>query len=197
MTGKDDKKIIFRRMKILIFSLTVTIFLFSCSLDYDTSVKEELSDTIPSSILYDVSRVQVKNGVPRASFSAEEAKIWEEREDTELFDVKFLEYDSSRGILTEGTADYLLINKNNDATIQGNISGYSSQNEASMTAESLQWEDETRILKSTDEKRVEISMDDGSVLKGRGFNADFYSNTIGFSSDVNGSIETSPGDADE
>ena len=173
------------------------IFVLSCSLDYDSSVKDELSDTIPSSILYDVSRVQMKNSVPRASFSAREARVWEEREDTELFNVEFLEYDSSRGVLTEGTADYLLINKNNDATIQGNISGYSSQNEASMSAESLQWEDETRVLKSIDEKQVEISMDDGSVLRGKGFNADFYSNTIGFLSEVNGSIETSSGESDE
>ncbi len=184
-------------MKPILLLSIFGVLIFSCSLEYENSVSEELSETIPSSILFNVAQVQVKNGSPRASFSAQEARIWEEREDTELYKVEFLEFDGHRSIITRGVADYLLIDKNNNATITGNISGYSAQNEAAMVADSLQWEDETRSLKSLNESSVEISMDEGSVLKGNGFTADFYTNTIIFSSQVEGVIDTETDVADD
>ena len=172
----------------LIYSLFLTFFV-SCSLEYDTSVQDELSETIPSSVLYNVEQVQVKEGSPRAFFSAEEAKVWDERDDTELFHVKFQEFDRARRIITDGEADYILINGNNDATISGNISGYSLNNEASLKAETLNWKDETRELESPGDEDVTISLDGGTVLEGAGFAADFYTNTVVFSTHVSGNIE--------
>ena len=87
-------------------------------------------------------------------------------------------------------ADYILINDNNDASIEGGISGRSIRNEASIEAENLDWKDETRELSSSSDGFVTISLDGGTVLKGAGFSADFYTETIGFSSRVEGNIES-------
>lgn len=152
-------------------------------------MSDELSETIPSSILYNVEQIQVKNGSPKAVFSAEEARVWSEQENTEMFNVQFLEFDEKRNTITDGSADYVVIGDNHDATIKGQISGYSLRNEASIQADELSWMDEDRELSSPGEKRVIISLDGGTVLEGSGFSADFFTNTIGFSASVKGSIE--------
>jgi len=169
--------------------LLCSLILFSCSLEYDSSVSDELSETIPSSILFNVEQVQVKNGIPKAVFSAEEARVWNDQENTEMFNVQFLEFDEKRKTITDGSAEYVVISDNHDATIKGEISGYSLRNEASIQADELIWIDEERDLSSPGEKKVIISLDGGTVLEGSGFSADFFTNTIGFSSEVKGLIE--------
>ena len=176
-----------KKTGILLYTLFISL---ACSLEYDSSVRDELSETVPSSVLYGVEQIQVKNGTPRAAFSAAEARIWKEKENTELFDLQFLEFDESGEVITEGTADFLSINDNNDATIIGEISAYSKRNEASIKAEQLNWVDEKRELTSQGDGPVIISLDSGSILQGAGFTADFYSNTIEFTTAVEGSIAT-------
>ncbi len=177
-------------MKKPVFFLVSLIIIASCQLEYDTSVRDELSESVPSSVLFNVEQIQVKNGNPKASFTAQEAYLWSEKEETELYSVQFLEFDENREIITDGVADYILINDNNDASIKGGISGRSIRNEASIEAENLDWKDETRELSSSIDGLVIISLDGGTVLKGAGFSADFYTETIGFSSRVEGNIES-------
>jgi LPS export ABC transporter protein LptC len=190
LTWERDKKIIFEDMKSPSVYPFFILLIFSCKLNYDSSVSDVFSESVPSSVLYEVQQVEVKNGTPKTSFSAQEAKIWDKREDTELFSVEFLEYDGNKEVVTNGTADYLILNNNNDASIEGNVRGYSVRNEASIKAEELSWQDETRELSSTDDDVVEITLDGGTELRGSGFSADFYTNTMGFSSRVEGDIET-------
>ena len=169
---------------LLIFSIS------ACSLEYEDSMSETLDASIPTSRLYDVRRVQVQGGNPKISFEAEEAVVWEEKEETELFEFVFNEFDEQRDVITTGEADYLLISDSNDAEITGNIYGYSSRNEASIRAESLNWLDENRELSSAGDSEVVIEMDNGSVMEGRGFKADMYTNTTGFSSEISGVLES-------
>ena len=176
-----------KKIGIILYSL---LFALSCSLEYDSSVSDELSETVPSSVLYGVEQIQVKNGTPRAAFSAAEARVWEKKDSTELFEVKFQEFDEKGEVITEGVADYLSINDKNDATISGGISAYSNRNEASIKADELNWVDDKRLLTSPGGNPVVISLDGGSVLQGLGFSADLYTNTIGFTGSVEGSIET-------
>lgn len=166
------------------------IVITGCSLDYDSSVTESLDESIPTSRLYGVKRVQVQEGQPKVTFEAEEAVVWEKREETELFDFVFNEFGEQRDIITRGEADYLIITDYNDAEIEGNIYGYSVRNEASVEADNLKWTDEKRLLSSRDESVVSIEMDNGSLLEGRGFNADLYTNTTTFSSGIGGVLES-------
>ncbi|MDC7233387.1 MAG: hypothetical protein PQJ58_09140 [Spirochaetales bacterium] len=177
-------------MRKLCFIPVFSFFLLSCSLDYGSSVTETLDESIPTSRLYGVKRVQVQNGIPKVTFEAEEAVVWEEREETELFDFVFSEFDSRRDIITRGEADYLLITDANDAVVEGDIYGYSVRNEASIEADNLKWADEKRLLSSREESTVVIEMDNGSVLEGKGFEADLYTNTSSFSAGIGGVLES-------
>jgi LPS export ABC transporter protein LptC len=174
-----------------VFSFLILIVLISaCSLDYDSSITESLDESIPTSRLYGVKRVQVQEGKPKVTFEAEEAVVWEEREETELFEFVFNEFDNQRDIITRGEAEYLLISDNNDAEVVGNIYGYSVRNEASVEADNLKWNDEKRILSSRDDSFVIIEMDNGSILDGRGFKADLYTNSTTFSLGISGTLES-------
>lgn len=170
--------------------LIFIILISSCSLNYDTSVTESLDESIPTSRLYGVKRVQVQDGIPKVTFEAEEAVVWEEREETELFDFVFNEFDNQRDIITRGEAEYLLISDNNDAQIEGDIYGYSIRNEASVDADNLKWMDEKRILSSREDSFVSIELDNGSVLEGYGFKANLYTNSTTFSAGISGTLES-------
>jgi LPS export ABC transporter protein LptC len=170
--------------------------LSACSLEYEDSMAETLDESIPTSRLYEVKRVQVQGGRPKVSFEADEAVVWEKREQTELFEFVFNEFDEERAVITTGEADYLLISDSNDAEISGNVYGYSSRNEASIRAESLNWLDETRELSSGGDSQVTIEMDNGSVMEGRGFKADMYTNTTSFESGIGGTLESGSEDGE-
>ena len=107
-----------------------------------------------------------------------------------MFEFVFKEFDNTRAVITSGEADYLLISDNNDATIKGNIYGYSLKNESSVKADHLAWLDEKRELSSLEDTTVTISMDNGSLLEGEGFIADLYTNTTIFSSRIGGYLES-------
>ncbi len=171
-------------------SILAVFLLISCSLEYDSSVTEEMDTSIPTSSLNHVKRVQVQQGSPKVVFEAETAVVWEEREETELSDFTFLEYDENQEIITRGQAKYLLISDDHDAEVDGDIYGYSIRNEASITAENLYWNDKERILSSDQDKQVTIEMDNGSLLQGKGFEADMYTNTTRFKSGISGSLES-------
>jgi hypothetical protein len=177
-------------VKKILFSVLIIFLNFSCSLDYDSSFSDSLDESIPTSRLYGVKRVQVQGGQPKVTFQAEEAIVWEKREETELIKFVFNEFGSGRDVITTGEAEYLLISDNNDAKIQGHIQGYSLRNEASVKAENLSWLDEKRELSSMEESRVTIMMDNGSLLEGAGFVADLYTNTTIFSYGIGGSLES-------
>jgi len=181
-------------MKTHLLLFILSLLILSCSLEYDSSVSESLDASIPTSRLYNVKHVQVQGGVAKVTFEAEEAVIWDEREETELMDFVFNEFNSEGEVITTGEADYLLISDSHDADIQGNIYGYSLNNEASITADNLNWLDEKRELSSREDTPVTISMDNGSLLKGDGFLADLYTNTTSFSSGISGTIESRSSD---
>jgi len=177
----------------LLFSALILV-IFSCSLEYDSSVTESLDASIPTSRLYNVEHVQVKGGVTKVTFEAEEAVIWDEKEETELMNFVFNEFNGDGEVITTGNADYLLVSDSHDANIKGNIYGYSQNNEASITADNLSWLDEKRELSSADDTPVSISMDNGSLLQGDGFLADLYTNTTSFSTKISGYIESRSSD---
>ncbi|MDC7241501.1 MAG: LPS export ABC transporter periplasmic protein LptC [Spirochaetales bacterium] len=176
-----------RKNVIIIFSC---IFAASCSLNYEASVSESLDESIPTSELVGVKRVQIQGGKPKVTFEAEKAVVWEKREETELYSFVFNEFDGSNEIITRGEADYLIIKDNQDAQIEGEIYGYSVRNEASIEADNLNWTDETRKLASDVDSTVTIQMDNGSVLKGKGFEADLYTSTTSFTSGIGGTLES-------
>lgn len=175
--------------KISVLTLLLLLIL-SCTLEYDSSVSDSLDESIPTSRLYNVRRVQIQGGVPKVTFEADEAVVWEEREETELFEFVFNEFGNEKDVITTAEADYLLISDNNDAEIQGDIYGYSLRNEASIAADNLTWMDETRELSSRTDSTVTIEMDNGSLLEGKGFQADLYTNTTTFSSGIGGTLES-------
>ncbi len=181
-------------MKTLIPLFLSLFLIISCSLEYDSSVSESLDESIPTSRLYNVKHIQIQGGVEKVSFEADEAVIWEEREETELRNFVFREYNRNGEVITSGEAEYLLISDSHDAEISGNIYGYSLNNEASIEADNLTWTDEKRELSSDRESPVIISMDNGSLLSGRGFTADLYTNTTTFSSGIGGRIESRSSD---
>jgi len=163
-------------------------FLCGCSLDYEGAMgSETLAETIPEMTMDELTHTVVKEGNPSFSLYAGRAELYEKKHKTVLSSVAFTELDSGGKVLTRGTADRVVYYSDSEnADFDGRINLYSVREEATILADSLQWNDEERILTSGPNSSVVIRKDDGTELGGSGFTGDFSSKTFSFASDVKG-----------
>lgn len=165
-----------------------TLFLGSCSLDYSAAaVDEALNADIPRTVLVDFVHTRVSRGRPQFRMKAARAEVYEEREETRLYDVVFHEYDSQGNILTQGKAQEVLFETTTEnAQITGNIVVYSAKEETQLSAEKILWDNESKQLTSGGESLVTLLQNNGTTLKGSGFTGDFTYNTYDFAQPVEG-----------
>ena len=167
---------------------TVALMWSSCSLDYtDAILSENMSEEIPDSILYDFTHTSVRNGTPASRLHADRAEIYEKKNETRLHDVVFQEFDRDGTIVTEGRADYTLFDtETEDAELSGDLSFYSSKEEATVSTDYLYWNDEEKTLVGAPEAAVTIYKDSGTELSGVGFEADISTLSVNFDGPVQG-----------
>jgi LPS export ABC transporter protein LptC len=171
------------------FTLFLIVLVFAgCSLDYSAVyVTEDMSEDLPDSILYDFTHTSVKNGIPVFRLSAAEAYIYNQKDETQLTDILFQEFDDSGNIATEGQADKAVFyTKTEDAELQGNLYVYSAAEEASFSTPYLYWSDADKKLTGKENLEVLIHRDSGTEIRGTGFVAEARTRIVEFSGPVSG-----------
>jgi len=159
-----------------------------CSLDYKGAViGEELSETVPDTILVNFKYTRVRQGQILAVVEGESGKTFSKKNETVLKHVHFIEYNGKGDILNEGWADNAVYhNDTGDARITGDIKVYSEKEKASVKAEELYWTAKSKLLKGNKDELILLKKDDGSYIEGKGFTANLKDKNIEFFSDVKG-----------
>jgi len=164
------------------------LLLSNCTLDYnDPDVKAQLADTIPETILYNITQIKVKNGNISSKIEAEKIETFKNKNIMYITKLHYMEIGKTGAIITEGWADQATYYTDTEnAEISGNIYFYSREEEAGVRANYLNWDNQKKILTSGSKEKVTVSRDDGSYVEGSGFSTDFKLKEITFSGDVKG-----------
>jgi LPS export ABC transporter protein LptC len=162
--------------------------LAGCSLDYQEAVAEEqAADNLPDTVAIGLVHKIHKDGRLSLQLEASRAESYNSRSQTVLTDAHFVEFDSSGGTATEGTASRVIFHTDTqNAEITGKVHVHSSTEKGDVTAESLSWENKTKMLTAPPAETVKITKDDGSSLSGSGFKGDFGRREVTFSGPVEG-----------
>ena len=160
-----------------------------CSFDYrGATLAEELGQEIPDTVVIGFSRTVVRDGRVILRLEAGEAQSFADSETIVLLDVHFQELDSAGNVLAEGWVSNAVFHTDTEnAETSGSVRIHSAREEASLEASDLIWEKDGRVLRALDEPVI-LRRDDGSVLEGRGFEADFRSRSVRFRDGVTGTI---------
>lgn len=174
-----------KRVAAVIFLVTLAS---ACSLDYNqTTYSEELAANTPDSILNQFSYTSVQKGVPVFKLKAVKAEIYDKKNETQLEGVSFTEYADDGTVASTGTADtavYYTDTKN--AELSGNIKVHSLTENATVTTDYLYWNDAQKTLTGKPSGVVAISRDNGTHVRGTGFEAEAQTKSFSFSGPVTG-----------
>jgi LPS export ABC transporter protein LptC len=175
-------------MKYAMFTICTLLMFAGCSLDYSSVyVTEDMSEDIPDSILYEFTHTSVQDGLPIFRLSAGTAYIYNKKEETQLLDILFQEYNKKGEIITEGRADEaLFFTETENAEFWGDLFFYSLSEEASFQTAYLFWNNEEKRLIGREESDVLIQRDSGTELLGKGFEAEARTRIVTFSGPVTG-----------
>ncbi|MBN1242856.1 MAG: LPS export ABC transporter periplasmic protein LptC [Spirochaetales bacterium] len=161
----------------------------ACSLDYGAEAPDELGPGTPELLLSGVRHRSISDGMVVFRVEAERAEIHESRGYTVLFDARFVEYAEDGSVATEGRADRIRIDTaTEDAEIEGNVVFTSAREKASFATARLAWNAAERKLSGGDDALVTVRTEDGTELRGAGFEADAARGTFLFGEDVVGSF---------
>ena len=156
---------------LLLLLLILTVFLLSCSHDYEESVfDEELSDEIPNSIVVNFKEVVIRGGDPAYILEADRAETYNNKKSTVFTDLYFIEYSKSGDIATEGAcveAEYFNVTDNiefRDKVILNAV-----EQGFFIDGEYLFWDNNLKSLAGGENTTVRIGKDDGSLIEGTGF----------------------------
>lgn len=170
------------------YLLVITCILYAgCAIDYDDKSEEiQKSDEIPDSILVDFKLVKMKNNRPSSEVTSSKTEIYNDKNRTIMYDIKFLEYDKINGsVITTGSVDKVeYYNETEDAQLDGNLSFFSEKEGMELTGETLFWNSEQKTITSDD--NIKIVKDDGSSIEGNNFHANLKNSTFSFKSSVKG-----------
>ena len=176
--------------------VVATVLIAACSFDYTASgaVSEALRDEVPETELTDVTHTVVRNGRVVAEIHARQVQNYPRRGVTELYDVRYTEYDSAGAPVTTGSAGFAEYHsETRDAEVAGAVRLRSESQGVLLHAAALRWDEERRRLSSAAEHSVEIVRDDGSQVRGSGLEVDVRRKTIRFTEPVSGTLVTDPG----
>lgn len=175
-------------MKYLLVSILTILIFAGCSLDYSSSfLSDDMSEDIPDSILTEFIHTSVKNGLPVFRLYAGKAAMYNKKEETQLSEIIFIEYDGKGEVITEGSAESaVFFTESEDAEFWGNLYFYSLAEEASFSAPYLFWSNTEKKLTGNDNDQVFIQQDTGTAVRGIGFEAQARTRQVTFSGAVTG-----------
>ncbi len=169
--------------------ILILLLSLSCTFDYqqvDEVEEVEHPDFILQKTTYHINR----SSTDPLIFTADRAEFFSRKDSVILLGVTFEQVNEKGEIIIGGTADSASIDTNtNDTILEGNIDLRSQTEALTIETESLYWNHEQQSLKSPDDLLVTVHYDDGSIVEGYGFNADFSKRIIEFAQMTEGVIQ--------
>jgi len=170
-------------------ALALIAILASCSINYKEAGSEaQAEESIPDTVAVNVRHLVHKDGHLTVELEAARAESYNSRNQSILTDVRFTTYDDTGAVVSEGNARRVVYHTDTEnAEISGGVHVHSSKEKGDVSADSLSWQNKTRVLTAPPQEAVTIRKDDGSVLRGTGFTGDFTRRELNFSGPVQGS----------
>jgi len=177
-----------RPARVCVAGALVLLVLAACSLDYGEALAEEqTSENLPDTVAIGIVHKIHKDGRLSLQLEATRAESYNASNQTVLSDAHFVEFDSKGDTATEGKAKKVVFHTDTEnAEISGAVHVHSNTEKGDVTADSLAWENKTKILTAPAAETVKIRKDDGSSLSGSGFKGDFRKRELTFSGPVTG-----------
>ncbi len=177
-------------IRIALLVVSAAGVLAACSLDYGASqIADKLNADVPDLVLYNFEHTSVRHDRKSFEISADVSRSYNQKKEQVLDGVGFREFNEKGEVITRGSADHALLHTDTDnVELTGNIHFYSKQEGATVTCNSLFWNDKERTLKSLPEDVVSIHKDSGTQLSGTGFSADVGRNEVRFTGPVSGTV---------
>ena len=171
-------------------ALAFVALLGACSFDYGADPgPEQLAEEVPETVLTAATHTVVRDGRMVARISSGQVENYPAAGRAELHDVRYVEYDAGGAVAATGRADRAVYYiESEDAVVAGAVELRSASQAASLTAEELHWDHAGRLLSTGPEQVVAVIRDDGSRVRGAGFEAQLRAKTIHFSGPVSGRL---------
>jgi hypothetical protein len=139
-----------------------------------------------------VEYVRMENGKPLVRLEAGEGRRYEKKHLMELADFSFEQYSASDGsaapeVNVKGSGGLAKVETDTgNFSIQGGVSIEVASEDIALTAETISWKNEERLLSAPDE--VGVTRSDGTTFRGTGLAADIRARSWEFSGAVAGSM---------
>jgi len=170
-----------------LFSLIIIpLSLFSCNLDNENSdIAEEIK--IAESVIYNFKQYSVKKGKIQYIITADKAETFEEDDKTIIYNMTFSQFDKEKKEVATGKAEKVEYNvESENAIIDGDVIFTSKTEGVSVSSTWLDWNNEKKILKGKNDVPVKLEKESGTILEGKGFQAEVETKTISFSNGMKG-----------
>ena len=165
------------------------LLVVACSFDYTAGTADALRDQVPDTVMQNVTHTGVRGGLVTVELSSDRVENFSSDGRAVLTNVSYIEYDRDGSIANTGRADRAIIfSATDNAEVSGAIWLRSEGQETEITADELQWQDDSKRLSSATGRTVRLLRDDGTEVSGSGFEVDVRTKTVRFGGRVAGTL---------
>ena len=169
--------------------LLALVLASACSFNYE-GANAAGGEDVPDAVFHDFDHNVYKGGTKILSLHAGLAESYDKDGRMVLHDVDFSSYSRGSGALAaEGHAESAVFHSDTqDAEFSGSITIRSTQEDAKLEAEYLEWKGSDKTLSGGIDRSVTVRRGDGSWLRGAGFVADSRRRSFSFRESVEGAF---------
>jgi len=154
-----------------------------CEVRYeDAAILEELTETTPELEIAEPQYTFIRNSARIIRLSAESAELFAARNEQHFTNLAFIEVQrADNETLNSGSADSAtyFVNSGN-FELRGNVQFRSVEQNATVSAEYLLWDNEAERLTGRARDFVTVTRPSGTIMRGRNLVADLANRTIEF-----------------
>jgi len=175
--------------------LLALVLASACSFNYE-GANAPGGEELPDAVFHDFDHNVYMGGTKVLSLHAGLAESYDKDGRMVLHDVDFSSYSRGSGALAaEGHAESAVFHsETQDAEFSGSITIRSTQEDASLEAEYLEWKGADKTLSGGLDRSVTVTRGDGSWLRGAGFVADSRRRAFSFREAVEGAFVSPVGE---
>ena len=174
-----------KKLRILFF---LPLFTLACRVpNSEEIVSSQLDQSIPLLEMQGLQQEEHRSDDSIQYIEADQVLIYDDRNRTESQSVTFLEENRVGEVLSSGNAEQVVVTEKGDlVNLTGNVTLYSGTEKITVSAESLSWDKQKRII--TGDGRVLISRED-SELRGSRIIINLIDQSVILSGNTGGFIE--------
>jgi len=177
-----------KKINPILGALCILFFLITLSCTFDYGETEDSQRELPDLVMLNVEYIRVKSADPIARVQAERAERYEKQGVMKLENFTFEQLgDKGQEVNTQGGAGNALLEiKSGDITMTNGVRIAVESEDIILATEKLDWKDETHILSTGTEDKVDIFRENGTHFIGTGLTANARTRSFEFSGGVGG-----------